>query len=48
MDIHLVRVNRNQGWDHIETYSQVEPADTQAVCNLHENPNDNKQYIIDL
>lgn len=48
MDIHLVQVNRNQGWDHIETYSQRPPEDTQAVCNLNDNPNDNNQYIIDL
>lgn len=48
MDIHLVKVNRNQGWDHIETYPQRQPSDTQAVCNLRENPDDNKQYTIDL
>lgn len=48
MDIHLVQANRNQGWDHIETYSQRPPADTQAVCDLHANPNDNQQYLLDL
>lgn len=48
MDIHLVRSNRNQGFDLIETYPQRQPADTQAVCNLYENPDDNTQYILEL
>lgn len=48
MDIHRVITNRNQSWDHIETYSQIQPLDTQAVCDLNANPNDNKQYFLKL
>jgi branched-chain amino acid transport system substrate-binding protein len=48
MDIHRVITNRNQSWDHIETYSQIQPLDTQAVCDLNANPNDNKQYFLEL
>ena len=31
-----------------ETFSQVQPQDTQLVCNLEENPNSNKHYEISL
>jgi branched-chain amino acid transport system substrate-binding protein len=46
MDIHLVRTNRNRSWDHIRTFEQRQPRDTQAVCNLKDNPTDTTQYII--
>jgi branched-chain amino acid transport system substrate-binding protein len=48
MDIHLVRSNRNKGFDHIETFKQRSPADTQAVCDLTKNPDDNQQYTLQL
>ncbi|WP_285670176.1 transporter substrate-binding protein [Paralimibaculum aggregatum] len=48
MDIHLVRTNRNQGWDHLETFAQRPPSDTQAVCDLNANPNDRTQYTLEL
>ncbi len=48
MDIHLVRSNRNKGFDHIETFKQRAPADTQAVCDLTKNPDDNQQYTLQL
>ena len=48
MDIHRVITNRNQSWDHLETYSQIQPLDTQAVCDLNANPNDNKQYFLEI
>jgi urea transport system substrate-binding protein len=48
MDVHLVRSNRNKGFDHIKTLSQLQPADTQAVCNLIKSPGDNKQYTLQL
>jgi urea ABC transporter substrate-binding protein len=35
-------------WDVLETYKNVAPSDTASVCNLIKNPNDNKQYIIEL
>lgn len=47
MDIHLVKSNREQGFDQIETFSQRQPADTQAVCDLIANPDDNKQYTLE-
>ena len=34
MDIHLIRANREQGWDHLGTTEQLQPVDTQAVCTL--------------
>jgi branched-chain amino acid transport system substrate-binding protein len=32
----------------LEKFAQQQPADTQAVCDLKKNPNDNKQYVIDV
>jgi len=32
----------------LETYPQQPPADTQAVCDLVKNPNDNQHYQIKL
>jgi branched-chain amino acid transport system substrate-binding protein len=32
----------------LEKFSQQKPADTQAVCDLKKNPNENKQYVIDV
>jgi urea ABC transporter substrate-binding protein len=46
MDIHLVRANREQSWDHLATFPQVQPADTQAVCDLIKNPSDSAQYTL--
>lgn len=48
MDVHLVMTNDKQGWDHLETFSQVPPSDTQAVCDLRKNPDDNQQYTLSL
>jgi urea ABC transporter substrate-binding protein len=48
MDIHLVKTNDKQGWDHIETFKQLQPSDTQAVCDLRKNPDDNQQYTLNL
>ena len=44
MDVHLVRSNRNQSFDLIETFGQQQPTGTQSVCNLFENPDDTTQY----
>lgn len=46
MDIHLVVSNREQGFDHLETYAQRQPEDTQAVCDLVKNPDDTRQYTL--
>jgi branched-chain amino acid transport system substrate-binding protein len=32
----------------VEKFSQQKPADTSAVCDLKKNPNENKQYVIDV
>jgi branched-chain amino acid transport system substrate-binding protein len=44
MDIHIAVGNRNKGFDLLKSFSQIPPSDTQAVCDLNKNPNDNKQY----
>lgn len=44
MDLHLAVGNRNGGFDVIRSFKQRPPLDTQQVCNLVTNPNDNKQY----
>ncbi len=48
MDIHLAITNDKQGWDHIETFKQMQPTDTQAVCDLRKNPEDTTQYMLEL
>ena len=32
----------------LEKFLQQTPADTAAVCDLKKNPNENKQYVIDV
>ena len=32
----------------LEKFPQQPPADTQAVCDLKKNPDENKQYVIDV
>ncbi|MEQ8347173.1 MAG: transporter substrate-binding protein [Sneathiellaceae bacterium] len=44
MDIHIVRGNDKGGFDVIKSFPQRPPSDTQAVCDLHANPNDTTQY----
>jgi urea transport system substrate-binding protein len=39
---------KDKKFNVLETFSQQKPADTQAVCDLKKNPNENKQYIIDV
>jgi branched-chain amino acid transport system substrate-binding protein len=48
MDIHIVRGNRNQGFDVINSFSQRPPKDTQQVCDLHANPGDTTQYEVEV
>ncbi len=47
LDVHLMEID-NQGMRLIETLPQRQPADTQAVCDLQANPNDNTQYEIEI
>ena len=44
MDIHIAVGNTTGSFDLIKSFSQRQPADTQAVCDLKKNPNDTKQY----
>jgi len=39
---------KDKKFNVLETFSQQKPADTQAVCDLKKNPNENKQYVIDV
>ena len=39
---------RDKKFEVLEKFSQQKPADTQAVCDLKKNPNENKQYVIDV
>jgi urea ABC transporter substrate-binding protein len=44
MDIHLAVGNAKGGFDLLKSFEQRQPVDTQQVCDLVKNPNDNKQY----
>lgn len=44
MDIHIVKGNMNRRFDMIRSFEQRQPSDTQAVCDLHANPDDTTQY----
>lgn len=47
LDVHIMEIE-NQRMKLVETLSQRQPADTQAVCDLQANPNDNTQYEIKI
>lgn len=47
LDVHIMEV-RNQQLKVIESFSQLKPTDTQSVCNLKQNPDDNTQYQISI
>ncbi|MCI5098584.1 MAG: transporter substrate-binding protein [Rhodobacteraceae bacterium] len=47
LDVHLMEFD-NQQMRVIETLPQRQPIDTQAVCDLQANPNDNTQYEIQI
>jgi len=44
MDVHIAVGNTKGGFDLVKSFSQRQPADTQAVCDLKKSPNDTKQY----
>jgi len=48
MDVHIAQGNRTGTFDLLKSFSQRPPSDTQAVCNLAENPDDTKQYEPEL
>ena len=39
---------KDKKFNVVQSFSQQTPADTAAVCDLKKNPNENKQYIIDV
>lgn len=47
LDVHLMEFS-DQKLSVIESFSQRQPVDTQAVCDLSANPNDNQQYEINI
>ena len=47
LDVHLMEI-QDQGMNIIETLPQRAPIDTQAVCDLSANPDDNQQYEIQI
>lgn len=47
LDVHIMEL-QDQKMKVIETLSQRQPRDTQAVCDLERNPDDNTQYEIKI
>ena len=47
LDVHLMEFE-NQTMKVLESFSQRQPVDTQAVCDLVANPEDNQQYEIKI
>ena len=47
LDVHIMEFE-NQGMKVIKSLPQRQPIDTQAVCDLAANPDDNKQYEIEI
>ncbi|MFN3954394.1 MAG: ABC transporter substrate-binding protein [Pararhodobacter sp.] len=47
LDVHLMEV-RDQKMEVVESLPQRPPVDTQAVCDLNANPDDNTQYEIEI
>jgi branched-chain amino acid transport system substrate-binding protein len=44
MDVHIAEGNRQGSFKVLKSFSQRQPTDVQAVCDLSKNPNDTKQY----
>ncbi len=45
LDVHVMEL-QNQAFNVVKSYSQRQPVDTQTVCDLEKNPDDNQQYEI--
>lgn len=45
LDVHVMEL-QDQVFNVVKSYSQRQPLDTQSVCNLEKNPDDNQQYEI--
>ena len=42
--VHLAKVNDKNGFTIMESFTDVEPADTMKLCDLIANPNEHRQY----
>jgi urea transport system substrate-binding protein len=42
--VHLAKVNDKHGFSIMESFTNIEPADTMKVCDLVANPNQHKQF----
>ena len=42
--VHLAKVNERNGFSIMQSFANVEPADTMKVCDLLANPNEHKQF----
>ncbi|MBF5066308.1 urea ABC transporter, partial [Salmonella enterica subsp. enterica serovar Istanbul] len=47
LDVYIAEV-RDRKYKVLESYRQQPPADTAAFCDLKANPNENKQFVIDV
>ena len=47
LDVHVMEV-KDQNLIVLKTYDQLQPSDTQQVCDLVSNPSDNQQYEISV
>lgn len=47
LDVYVAEL-KDKKFKVLESFPQQPPADTAAVCNLKKNPNENKQYVIDV
>lgn len=45
LDVHVMQL-KDQKFKVVKSYRQRQPVDTQTVCDLKKNPNDNQQYEI--
>ena len=47
LDVYIAEV-RDSAYHVLKSYSQQKPADTAAVCNLLEHPNETRQFVINV
>lgn len=47
LDVYIAEL-KDKKFKVLESFPQQPPADTAAVCDLKKNPNENKQYVIDV
>ena len=47
LDVYVAEV-KNRGFQVLQHFPASPPADTQSVCDLHKEPNSNKQVVVDV